>query len=323
MATLAKCPAGSKIFTAVLNNFSSEYNNPIGINSDGTLIVAQILGKNYLQLNGYNTFPDNQPGYAAQLFTYANSADKYIDAGTNVAGGVTTYYKAFAIAWKASTTFVLTNEGGLIDDLIRAGHGTKNLYQTLEILKPKSSGVISDEFMATLANCPAGSEIFITQLNNYTGLNNPVCINTDGTCNILGIFGKDYHQKTGYYTWPEQSSSQKELFTVSNDINSLIEAGFLEPNYYYKAFAICWSDSTVSSIFDNDEKNLFSVSPNPAIEFISISNYSGDIEILNIYGSIVWKNSINSKDKIDISSIQGGIYFIKTKNSINKFMVVR
>ncbi len=256
MATLANCPAGSEIFTAALSNFSVNY--PVCINSEGTIAINPIYGRDYFNRLGYSTNSENQEGYTSQLFTYPISSEYYINAGVFESDSVrTTYYNAFAIAWKASTTFVLSNEGGLIDDLIRAGHGDKNLYQTLEILKPKSGGVISDEFMATLANCPAGSEIFSTQLNNYTGLNNPVCINTDGTCNILGIFGKDYYQKTGYYTWPEQSSSQTELFTVSNDFNSLIEAGFLEPNYYYKAFAIAWSksikyDTTKTIILSNE-----------------------------------------------------------------------
>jgi hypothetical protein len=325
MTALANCPAGSEIFTAPLPVFGG-LNNPICVNSDGTLSIQPIFGRDLFRREGYTTLPPNQGGYTSALFTVANSAEHYIDAGSSGTSGgeATIYYNAFAIAWKASTTFVLSNEGGLIDDLIRTGHGDKNLYQTLEILKPKSGGIISEEFMATLVNCPAGSEIFSTQLNNYKGLNNPVCINTDGTCNILGIFGKDYHQKAGYVTWPEQSSAQKELFTVSNDFNSLIEAGFQAPNYYYKAFAIAWSEPAVGIRDTEISQKSPSFYPNPTTGKFSVqcSKFRVErIEVVDLNGKILENFKLPAKTEnpeFNISHLNPGIYIcrIKTDNSI-------
>jgi hypothetical protein len=335
MATLAKCPAGSKIFTVLLNNFSSEYNNPIGINSDGTLIVAQILGKNYLQLNGYNTFPDNQPGYAAKLFTYANSADKYIDAGTNVAGGVTTYYKAFAIAWKSSTTFVLSNEGGLIDDLIRAGHGTKNLYQTLEVLKPKSGGVISDEFMATLANCPKGSEIFTAALSEVSPpINNPIGISTDGTLIVVPLYGKDYFHHNGYLTYQDTLVPVGlTIFTYSTSPQYYIDAGASGSGTRYKAFAIAWSAPAVGihdtetslkspSVYPNPTTGKFSARLNDTVGQVQYSQFSVErIEVVDLNGKILENFKLlpeTGNPEFDISHLKPGVYFcrIKTENSV-------
>jgi hypothetical protein len=251
MATLAKCPAGSEIFTANLKSYTG-INNPVCINTDGTIRINDIFGKDYLVNDGYTTLPLNQNGYTSELFTVPNSAENYIDAGSSgTSGGTAINYKAFAIAWKASSTFVLTNEGGLIDDLVRAGHDTKNLYQTLEVLKPKSGGVISDEFMATLANCPEGSEIFTLELNNFS-VNWPVAINTDGRVFVTPIYGKDYFRKDGYTTLPlNQNGYTSELYTVANSAENYIDAGQAaegSPTIYYKAFAIAWSEPATITV---------------------------------------------------------------------------
>jgi hypothetical protein len=251
MTTLANCPAGSEIFTANLKSYTG-INNPVCINTDGTIRINDIFGKDYLVNDGYTTLPLNQNGYTSELFTVPNSAENYIDAGSSgTSGGTAINYKAFAIAWKASSTFVLTNEGGLIDDLIRTGHGTKNLYQTLEVLKPKSGGVISDEFMATLANCPEGSEIFTLELNNFS-VNWPVAINTDGRVFVTPIYGKDYFRKDGYTTLPlNQNGYTSELYTVANSAENYIDAGQAaegSPTIYYKAFAIAWSEPATITV---------------------------------------------------------------------------
>jgi subtilisin family serine protease len=166
--------------------------------------------------------------------------------GANFAGipGQDFFTQPVKISAPITTTFVLTNEGGLIDDLIRKGHGNKNLYQTLEVLKPKSGGIISDEFMTTLANCPAESEIFTASLNDIAlPANNPIGINTDGTLIVLSIYGKDYFEKEGYETYPEnQTGAGKELFTYATNPDYYIDSGSSNSGIgSYKAFAIAWS----------------------------------------------------------------------------------
>jgi hypothetical protein len=326
MATLANCPAGSDIFTAALSNFSNAANNPISINTDGTMRVVPLLGKDYLQTPGYFTLPENKSGYTPELFTYANTPGKYIDTGKSIMSGSSSY-KAFAIAWKVSTTFVLTNEGGLIDELIRAGHGTKNLYQTLEVLKPKSDGLISDEFMATLANCPAGSDIFTAALSNFGGLNNPICVNTDGTLGIRPIFGKDYYENEGYTTYPEsQAGVGRELFTYSTDPEYYIDAGASSGESRYKAFAIAWSKLPVGISVTETGKETPSVYPNPTTGKFSVQGSEFKVqrvELVNLNGKVLENFELLSEyenQEFDISHLKPGVYFCRIKTDSSVFI---
>jgi len=117
LATLRACPAGSDVFTASLSNFADASNNPIGIGSDGNLIVAPIYGRDYYQKEGYLTNTGNQIGVGRELFTYATSPQYYIDAGANTTSigpvNTTTYYKAFAIGWSSPIVLDLNGDGKL------------------------------------------------------------------------------------------------------------------------------------------------------------------------------------------------------------------
>lgn len=144
-----------------------------------------------------------------------------------------------------ATTIVLSNERGLIDELIKAGYRDSCLYRTLIKLREVSGGAVTDEFIATLSTCPAGSEVFIAELKNYIGLNSPVCINSDGTLRINDIFGRDYYGKTGYSIHREnQNGVGRIFFTTATNSTYYIDAGSggssggITTNY--KASAIVW-----------------------------------------------------------------------------------
>lgn len=154
------------------------------------------------------------------------------------------------------TTFVLTNEGGLIDDLISAGYGEGSLYEALLALQPASGGVISSTFLNTLSACPAGSEIFTAKLSYFAGLNNPVCVNSDGTFAIQPIFARDFFQETGYQTYPNPYtlSDGQELFTRATAPEYYLDAGAAPGGGRYQAFAIAWSlDKTPTTIVLSNE----------------------------------------------------------------------
>jgi hypothetical protein len=90
---------GSDVFTAALSNFSSELNNPVGINADGTSILAQILGRDYDGHTGFVTNTVQYSGIGPAKVTMTTTPIYFIDAGTNVNISRTTTYKAFGIAW--------------------------------------------------------------------------------------------------------------------------------------------------------------------------------------------------------------------------------
>ena len=100
LETLANCPAESEIFTATLNDTAPPSNNPIGINTDGTLIVVPIDGRDYYGQTGYSSYPITLvPG--EENFIKADNSAYYIDAGSSNTGNGN--YYVFAIAWMPNT----------------------------------------------------------------------------------------------------------------------------------------------------------------------------------------------------------------------------
>jgi hypothetical protein len=65
--------------------------------------------------------------------------------------------------------------------------------------------------------------------------------------------------------------------------------------------------------------------PNPASDYLQVNahGYSGEAEIINSLGLIIWNSPIKDYQRIDISSLHGGFYFLKIKNSVYKFMVLK
>jgi len=78
----------------------------------------------------------------------------------------------------------------------------------------------------------------------------------------------------------------------------------------------------VTSINDLNNKELI-VYPNPAKDFITIKinskDYNGKYELINLTGKIILKN-INS-NKIDLSDIPPGIYYLKTELGARKVVI--
>ncbi len=105
MDALASCPAGSEIFTDELSNFAG-LNNPVAVNSDGTLMISSIYGRDYNEITGFNTTRGNMIGNVTSQFTSALDAEYYINTGMVVNNG-TGHYIAFAIAWTDTVSTVL------------------------------------------------------------------------------------------------------------------------------------------------------------------------------------------------------------------------
>jgi hypothetical protein len=265
MAALAACPADCEAKTAALNNFSSEFNNPIGISADGTLIVAQIYGRDYIGETGYTTSDGHHATAGDMLFTAADSEAYFIDAGTLVSGGETTYYKAFAIGWSSNQvlTFMLSNEeGGLIDRLIAAGHGDDSLYKVLQLLQPVSGGAIPAGFMASLAVSPAGCDAKTAELSDFSDpSNNPIGIGADGNLIVAPVHGRDYYEDTDFTTTTGNIAGVGDvLFTAAESEDDYIDAGantYGGATYYYKAFAIAWMPAELTTfVLSNEEGGL-------------------------------------------------------------------
>jgi hypothetical protein len=202
VASVGNNPPGSEVFTAPLSNFGGLIYNPLCINADGNLTINAIYGRDYDGHTGFVTNKIHYPGIALANFTLAESSTYYIDAGSS-GGPSPIYYKAIGIAYaNAWRSFVISNEapGYLIDKLIAAGHGSDKLYQVLQFLAAQAGSGIPSDFVTEVGNNLPGSEVFTAALSNFAGLNNPVCINADGTLTINGIFGREYDGEVGYVT---------------------------------------------------------------------------------------------------------------------------
>jgi hypothetical protein len=217
-------------------------------------------------------------------------------------------------------TFVLSNEeSGLIDDLIATGHGNSNLYQAMAHLQNSSGGVISDEFLEKLANCPTDSDIFTAPLSNFSGLNNPVCINSDGTLTINGIFGRDYFDKDGFATYPETGVG-RELFTYATSPVYYIDAGSSGISggkvTEYRAFAIAWSNSTDGIPGIETNPVAPHPCPNPFTDGFYINHLpeNARLEIYDFRGKLLYQTEPKDTKMVQPGQLPDGIYFLKLIN---------
>jgi hypothetical protein len=144
----------------------------------------------------------------------------------------------------AATTIVLTNEGGLVDKLIAAGYGPCSLYDTLVALQISSNGVVSDGFMATLAQTYPSSNVYTRNLSLYAGTTTPIAINTDGTVSTTSISASGHIGQTGYATYTEVAPGVGTiLYTYATGESYYIGTG----TGSYKAFAIVSAAASTSA----------------------------------------------------------------------------
>lgn len=70
----------------------------------------------------------------------------------------------------------------------------------------------------------------------------------------------------------------------------------------------------------------FSIYPNPATDLLTIefdAEGSNTFFICNTLGTTVYKGNLNQKIQIDLSFLSKGMYFIKIRNQIRKFVILR
>ena len=86
-------------------------------------------------------------------------------------------------------------------------------------------------------------------------------------------------------------------------------------NFRFGFYVRFVKDAQPASINDNST-NRFKIFPNPTLEFLNINSLSLDsATIYNILGEEVLK--VNNENRIDVSSLSKGVYFIKVFNGIN------
>lgn len=87
------------------------------------------------------------------------------------------------------------------------------------------------------------------------------------------------------------------------------------PSYYIDVFVNCQAYGLNVNSINN---STFQITPNPASNFITLGNEQfneGDFEISNLLGEKVMNSSFTGNQKIDVSTLSKGIYFITVKNN--------
>jgi hypothetical protein len=136
------------------------------------------------------------------------------------------------------------NEGGLIDQLIAAGHGDDNLYEVLQLLTAQPGSNIPADFVTSVGNNLPGSEVFTATLSNFAGLNNPVIIGADGTLHIAAIFGRSYESDADFVN----SDGTIQGVAIVRYTLALTEGDYIDTGYVtgvhgqnYMAIGIAWA----------------------------------------------------------------------------------
>jgi hypothetical protein len=169
-------------------------------------------------------------------------------------------------------TFVLSNEapGYAISALVNAGYGDDNLYQVLVDIaastNPSISGILTASFLQTLANAPASSKIFTTQLKDVNSQGATIGINTEGTLLTNGvivgmgnyttltssdIFGSTYQGKQGVTSLDTAVSSVGSFRLVYNSTGPLtswtVNGPLAGMTTTYNIFGILYIPSTTTT----------------------------------------------------------------------------
>ena len=87
---------------------------------------------------------------------------------------------------------------------------------------------------------------------------------------------------------------------------------------------LVYLDYTVTSVNNIDKENNFIIYPNPASTYVQIESdnlQNKCIEILDITGKVLISSSLRgTKQSVDISDLQNGIYFIMIENQVQKLI---
>lgn len=115
---------------------------------------------------------------------------------------------------------------------------------------------------------------------------------------------KIYETSDGGITWIESVNTQEALFDVNCTMTNCFAVG-TNGKVYKK-------ENIVSSVLDNIDHPALNIYPNPTKDILSIETNLSlmEISILNTNGKLIY-TSFEYKDKIDISYLHPGIYFIK------------
>ncbi len=235
--------------------------------------------------------------------------------------------------------FVLTNEDTdrLIERLESAG--CKNLYDCVVYIRnqieynaPLALVTNLDVLLGKLNKLGSKGEVFTLPLSTFRGSGNtPVVINPDGT-----IFRKKfsiYKYLGSVWIINYVANEGMFLFTTNPEyfmfIDSVFDANWDQTRYY--AFGMAWGGKWNSVSEDNAEDG-FRVYPNPATEYIEITQPSegfepsegSEVRIYNALGECVMVQTFSPSaagHRMNIDGLPRGAYFLTVGRKSTNFVI--
>lgn len=155
-----------------------------------------------------------------------------------------------------------------------------------------------------------GGGWLMSQYSNYNGENTPYSPN------------RIFHEMEFGYALVEVSGDGQHDCDVTITWKKRTWNSGISAYEYIGANSIQYS-TCVSSNINTVQSNSYSIYPNPASEYINISGITGEVKIYNVMGIEMFSKKINDSEKINISSFQNGLYFLRNNNSIIKFEIIK
>jgi len=109
----------------------------------------------------------------------------------------------------------------------------------------------------------------------------------------------------------------------SNEKTYIILSNHGPSDYYQSIDAECTLIMGTTTPVEFNSIDNISVFPNPANSYLHIDGYNGQVEIFNLMANRVLEANTMSNDRIDISSLPEGIYFVRFMNQIKSFIISR
>jgi carboxyl-terminal processing protease len=124
----------------------------------------------------------------------------------------------------------------------------------------------------------------------------------------LGVYWPDNRQTQGIGLVPD-IEVRPTINGIRNNIDEVLET------------ALDFAECNMSEVKEDQiTESSISVYPNPSFGIINISDFSGNVKMFNIYGSIVFEKYVKQLETIDISNYPQGIYFIELLSKNDKYV---
>lgn len=121
----------------------------------------------------------------------------------------------------------------------------------------------------------------------------------------------------------DATQSQAYVFTVS-DFDNDGDLDIASAAYNQNDLNYFENELIVLSVIDENRENVV-IYPNPVVDYLFINGFSGSInyQIYSQLGQIVAEGNLENSNKINLSNLTSGIYFVQLSESINPFKIFK